>query len=702
MLRHVSKVFFPCSLLSFTLSVHAEKEVDLVEVIVTANRTEKLVSTIPNTVTVINQTELNTQIAINPDLSTILGNLVPSFSPSRQKLTGYGESMRGRSPLYLVDGVPQSNPLRDGSRDGHTIDPTMLERIEVIHGANAIHGMGASGGIINLITKRPTEDFTQNLRVETFAQTEDVGESLGYGLNYSISGRKDSVDAMGAISYRTSGVAYDANGEVIGFDNTQGDTMDSDMLNFFIKTGYEWNDQRIELSINSFDIAGNNDWLAVPGSVSEGIPTTAVKGDVEGKPSSNEVTMFNINYSNEEIFGQNLRFQLFSQDFAGTYGGGIYATFQDPAYGEDVFDQSRNNSEKLGMKLTLVKDEVAGTSLNVVYGLDVLRDETNQELVQTGRAWVPPTKYKNYAPFLQLEYTGIKSLILTGGVRHEESALQVNDFTTLYSYNGGQFVVGGETEFSDTLYNLGATFDLTENWRLFGNLSEGFSMPDVGRVLRSINEPDLEIESFLNLKPIVTENAELGFEYRSDPLYAQLSYYQSNSDFGQRLQVDADGIYSVEREKTEIDGFEFRTEWDASVNNFIGLRYAYTDGQFDSNDDGRVDTDLSGANMSPNKVNISWDYQWLADVSSRVQANYHFDREFKDSEGNVGEEDKFEGYLTLDASVKLATLGGEFRLSLQNLTNEDYFTYYSQTIGSDGRNFKGLGRSFLISYQIGF
>jgi len=50
-------------------------------------------------------------------------------------------------------------PLRDGSRDAHTIDPAMIERIEVIHGANALQGLGASGGIINIITKRaPRED----------------------------------------------------------------------------------------------------------------------------------------------------------------------------------------------------------------------------------------------------------------------------------------------------------------------------------------------------------------------------------------------------------------------------------------------------------------------------------------------------------------------------------------------------------------
>lgn len=69
---------------------------------------------------------------------------VPSFSPTRQKLSGFGEPLRGRSPLYLVDEVPQARPLRDDSRDGYTFDPFFTDRVEVIFGSNAIQGVGAS------------------------------------------------------------------------------------------------------------------------------------------------------------------------------------------------------------------------------------------------------------------------------------------------------------------------------------------------------------------------------------------------------------------------------------------------------------------------------------------------------------------------------------------------------------------------------
>lgn len=696
---------FPLRLLAFgiataSLSFPALGQDSLEEVVITASRTARPLSTIPNTVTLIGEQDLTQQINISHDLSTVLGNMIPSFTPSRQKLTSAGESLRGRNPLYMVDGVPQSNPLRDGSRDGHTIDPLMLERIEVIHGANAIHGLGASGGIINLITRRPGDEWQQRVRLESSLQEEDVGESLGYGVNYSLSGREGAYDLLGSVSWRGTGIAYDANGRVIGFDNAQGDTMDADTLNVFLKGGYEWSDQRLELTYSYFDLAGNNDWTAVEGDYANGVPTTAEEVPFPGKPVSNEVTMLNLTYANDDILGQDLRLQVFDQRFAATYGGGTFATYVDPRFGDTVFDQSQNNSDKRGMKLTLVEDAPAGLPLSLVYGMDFLNDKTYQALILTGRNWVPESDYENLALFAQLEYSGIERLVLTAGLRHERAELQVDDFTTLYSYNGGQFVRGGQPEFSKTLPNIGATWRLTDAWRVFANYSEGFSMPDVGRVLRGINLPGQDVETFLNLEPIITENTELGLEYNTERFSAQLSYYRSDADFGQRLQANSDGIYSVLRERTEIDGYEFRTRWSPVVGDSLELRYARTDGQYDADGDNQVDTDLGGANMSPDRLNLSWEHDWTISINTRLQANVVRDRDFRDSsDALIGD---FEGYTTVDLYAEWRSGAGDWRLGIQNLSNRDYYTYFAQTQGSDARNFKGLGRSYTLSYALLF
>lgn len=84
----------------------------------------------------------------------------------------------GRTPLYLVDSIPQSTPLRDGKRSGFTIDPAFVERVEAIYGANAIQGSSATGGVINYVTVDPswTGEWLNRITVEiTSDDLEDGG-----------------------------------------------------------------------------------------------------------------------------------------------------------------------------------------------------------------------------------------------------------------------------------------------------------------------------------------------------------------------------------------------------------------------------------------------------------------------------------------------------------------------------------------------
>ena len=55
------------------------------EMVVTASRSERPLSTIANTVTVINEQELIKQMGVTSDMSTILGNLIPSFDQAAKK-----------------------------------------------------------------------------------------------------------------------------------------------------------------------------------------------------------------------------------------------------------------------------------------------------------------------------------------------------------------------------------------------------------------------------------------------------------------------------------------------------------------------------------------------------------------------------------------------------------------------------------------
>lgn len=235
---------------------------------ITASRTEQTTASIPATVTVIDGEDLRQQLASADTLSDVLGNLVPAFSPSRQKLTSSGETLRGREPLYLIDGVPQSNPLRNGARAAYTIDPLMIERVEIIHGASAIQGMGASGGIINIVTKSAEQGANHEVNVGFSAPTSETSEGLSYRSGYLFRGASGDVSAVAGVQLRSTGMYVDGNGQLIGVDTAQGDTMDSDSYDVFAKLGYRIDAyQTVEVMLNHFDMEGNGDYSSVGGIV---------------------------------------------------------------------------------------------------------------------------------------------------------------------------------------------------------------------------------------------------------------------------------------------------------------------------------------------------------------------------------------------------------------------------------------------------
>lgn len=696
-------------------SINKNKHIE--KITVTASRMDKSPSSIPNTVTIIDNEQLEEQFRTTKDLSTIIGNLAPSFSPSRQKMSNTGETLRGRPPLIMIDGVPQSNPLRSGGRSGQTIDPAMIDRIEIIHGANAMHGLGAQGGIINYITKKPSGDNEHVVSFDVSVPNSLESNGISFGASYAFSGESEYIDMIGSVSYRNNGVYYDANDNVIGVDTTQGESMDSSSTDFFIKLGHDFSESRIELMVNHYNMENNGDWMPVPGDKANGIATGAVEEKQPWDAANNQVTTSSLTYTHANIGGQQLNIQLFNQDFKAVYGGGCFDSFYDPAFdgsdqvvqcgvgsnGENLYyDQSRNSSVKWGLKSSLLAKDIAGTGVDIAYGVDIFRDTTEQDLVKTGLSWVPESTYDNIAPYIQLDYDLIEDLTLSTGLRYEYAKLTVDDYKTLYGA-GDKQIEGGSPSFNETLFNVGVSYKVTPDMRVYTSYNQGFGMPDIGRILRDgRNFPgdNPSIDSSLALTPIVTDNVEIGADYQGEYLSAKIAYYRSASDYGSRLALNSDGFYDVRREKSVIDGIEANVTVFLSEQDDLGVNLAVQQGEYDSNNDNDVDSDLDGANISPNRVNLFWTHNFDNQMSSRVQANFYLDRDFDNAVG--AQYAQFDGYTTVDASFAMPLYTGTLSIGIQNLLNEDYFSYYSQTVGTNDRFFKGTGRTATLGYTLPF
>ncbi|WP_425641946.1 TonB-dependent receptor [Marinomonas gallaica] len=649
-------------------------------------------------VTVITREQIEQQMSVSSDSSQVLSNLLPAYAPNTQKLNNSSQTFRGRSVLYMVDGVPQSNPIREGSRSAHTIDLAMVERIEVIHGASAIHGLGATGGIINFITKSNRSDsLKQNINAQLTMPTEGLdGDTLSYKVGYQAQGAKGNWDYLVGLTRETQGMYIDGNGDYVGSATVRGDIQDSDSYDAFGKIGYWFNDdQNLEFEHNRYELEGQMNYRGVSGDRDNGIATSSIEARPEGKAPFNEVKTTSLVYTDTDIAGMELKAQAFHQDFKGRYGSSTSGSFQDPNTSETIYDQSQNESKKIGAKISLTKDDLLDNRLKVVTGLDVLQDTTSQKLILTDRTYVPETTYQNYAPFAQFELQANERLVLQAGARYEKAKLDVDTYQTVAARNGVT-VNGGQPEFEDAVYNAGAVFKLTPSVSVFANYSQGFGMPDVGRVLRGVSVADQDVDTLIDLSPIITDNYEAGVRYNKQNLDFEISYYESNSDLGSRI-VENNGLYTVSREKKEIQGAEATLGLALTEQHRLEAGYSYIKGKSDRDDDGSVDTKLTGAEIPPNRLRLAWTANWNNKLSTMLQANHAFDRDFDDNEL------EFDGYTLVDASMGYQLPVGRLNVSVANLLNEDYFTYYSQSAyKNDDFYFKGRGRTVTLAYGLEF
>ena len=678
------------------------QEEDMASVVVTATRTAKAVDKIPGAVSVITQQELSTQYLIADDPSQALATYVPGFSPSRQKMTSTGESLRGRQPLILFDGIPQSNPLRAGMREGYFADSAIIERIEVINGASAIQGMGATGGIINYITKTPRAKGTK-LTVNTRFATQFRSDNQDWKTGLTVSHKSDAFDLLGFVSTQRRGMGYDGNGRRLGIDNVQGDTNDSHGDDLFLKIGKSFGEQRVQLTVNRFNLTGEGDYKNDPGSVALGIPTGAVPGTPIGMAPRNRVRSASLDYRHADLAGGSLPAQVFKHDFESLYGATNTSTFQDVRIAPrgTLYDQSEVVADKIGSRITYVRPDTLVENLELTAGLDWLKDHTQQRLAGTNRVWVPELKFRSLAPFLQLEYE-FGDVTVRGGVRHEDAKLEVDTYTTLAAY-GSRVVEGGAAEFSKSVKNLGAVWRFAPQWSAFASVSEGFGLPDAGLVLRGVNVPNQSVANLISLQPIVTRNKEVGINWRGAKGQFGISRYDSRSKLGSVIRITSAGIGLVERVPTTVKGWEANAEWKPVKGLSVFGTYATTDGKTAATQGAPMDLDLGARSQGPDKAVLGTNWQFMPKAQLRVQATHLRDRDinFGRVVGTSKLQENFKGYSLFDAAATFDTLYGRVGVSIENLFDKQYVGYYSQSAAKEdpAATYAGRGRTLAVSWS---
>lgn len=679
-----------------------DKNSDLNEVIVSASRKAESLAQTPSSVTILTAKDINTQSVISPNLANILAYSVPGLGAATNQTGNSGQTLRGRGVLVLIDGVPQSTPLRAGGRDIRSIDPSVIERVEVIKGATAIYGNGAEGGLINYITKKPASGKVLGGYSQLGLTGNTKGDStLGYRVVQQFYGKSGKLDYIVSGTYEKTGVFRDAKNQVISPDYGLGETK---TYNGFLKVGYDFSPkQRLELMYNYFSSRQHSDYVLKNGIYGQE-PAIGVHGIRKGE---DEGTRYNHNanlqYSNKQIFGQtDLQANVYLQDFYTIYSN--VASFYE---GGQSAIKSIKKGARVNLNTPLPVSENLLMQLN--YGVDLMNDKTSQNLTD-GRVWVPDMNMVNIAPYLQTTANIFKDLTIKGGLRVENINIKVDDFNTLATgaNNAGSIAVkGGTLNYNALVFNVGARYSANRLFNPFISYAQSFSVFELGRVLRAAQSNTL---SQLQTKPIIVNNYEAGFSSALGPVNISAAYYISTSKLGANL-LEVNGVYISQRIPERVWGYEFQADYVVTEKLSVGGNYAYVEGKGDVDDDGKFDgaqdVYLNTTRIPPSKSTLYLKYSGIKNLS--IDVNWM----------RVGNRDRFKPnattgkYLIGEGPVKaynlfnLATVyqaskALKLSLGLENLLNKAYYPSISQFYGNNAVYTRGNGRRFNLAAGYSF
>lgn len=679
------------------------------QVTVTATRSVESIAAVPGSVTVVGEKQINQQMGLSRNIADTLGRLVPGLPPSSQAMSIYGQTMRGRNYAVLIDGVPQATS-RNVTRDLQTIDPAAVERIEVVRGATAIYGDRAAGGIINIITKNPEAGaprFSTAVGVDT-GLSHPSGSVGGY-VRQSASGARKWFEYSFAGAFQRTGGAFDAAGDRIPPDPFgQGGLADSGSQDLFAKLGIRWASQHLRPSVNYYRMRQDSEYafdpsvnLFPPGTVKARTRRGLEMDDPQGTGNA----VYNLDYTNQKLFGSRLHGQAYHRDYRTVFGPfdgrGI-------AIWGDRVRQSWLESTRSGGRLDI--ETPLSEHATLLWGSDFSRERTLQPVNtideqlydQSGglivrkigeAVWVPPIAQKNFGVFGQLEWKPVERFTFRGGLRHEQIRATVNDFTTL----AGNRLTGGTLRYGDTVYNAGAVVSVGYGLNLFGNFSQGFGAPDVGLALRGA--PAGSALNTIAFEAQKVNSYETGVRHYARSIQSSLSAFYSDSKLG----TSSGGFNRpVVRAPEKIYGFEATVDTQPLPRWSIGGTATWLEGRTDPSFSGNWMW-LNSFRIPPVKLTAYLDHQTTGRWHNRVQGLYSGSRKRFQNRNVFGERDVL-SYVVFDWISSIRAGRGDIQLSIENFLNRQYFVRESQLLWS-GRNDSfsaARGAVFAIGYRISY
>lgn len=513
------------------LQVQAQETVELDEVKVTAGRVEQELMDVNMSVSVITQEEIRRSSARN------VGELLEDIPGVRINNDG-GQGMkrikiRGEDAfrtLVMIDGQKVSEH-KSMSGSPMLIDPSMIERIEVIKGpASVLYGSDAIGGAINIITKK--------------GGTKPIEGEVSAGMNTSASGKNASGSIYGGID----GWKYRLSASIEDNDNLK--TPKGEMENTYFTArsvsgflSYDFTpDATVGASLDYYDLEFGSSDVNTPGFAVDVPKWTRFKAAAFGEIKNITSSFVRLR---TDIFYQKSKKDM-TNTVPGVWTQGEVDTFKAMGFEEAFLNRvgvqagnayvlqphASNDMNQYGFSIQA--DWQIGDRNYLIAGYEISYDDLNAHSWNTGTNVMPmmltDKNYDGYqmtnAVYASMETLLSANLTLTYGARY---TWVKTDMDSINNKMGTK--TSGEGSDGKIVFNAGVLWHGTDNLTLRASYAQGYRSPilqelyidtSMGSTGTTYANPDL--------KPETSDNFEIGARWNSTGLSADLAIFYSTAD----------------------------------------------------------------------------------------------------------------------------------------------------------------------------
>lgn len=635
-------VFLLASIDLYAAEEKDAKAFDLGELVVTPTRTQEAVTNVASNISIITKQDIEkTGAKTIPDaIRQEPGIIVKDWSGTGKKVSvdirGFGETGL-LNVLVLVDGR-RINDIDLGGTDWSQIPLESVERIEVIRGsASVLYGDNASGGVINIITKKGEKKPRINIKAQG-------GSYSTYGVSAETLGLLDKFDFYALAKYF----------------NTKGYRENNDLAakDIDLKAGYSLN----EFINPRIQVVLHEDVYGLPGTLTDADIENLGRRGSKNTHDKADTKDYMIRIEQEgkvKVFGNDMGSLLLDSSYRTKR---VYTDWVETGW------MTKNNIRTVNFNPRYVLEKIIMNLKNkTVLGWDLqeAKDKIESGSVSSQKDLIDITKRSN-GLYIFNELSPFERLSFAAGFRYENA-----DYIFCQSQSTYRYIEKNDLARVGT---IGATYSYMDNSSVFARFSQSFRMPAVDEYYSSWTG----LNAALN--PQRSNDYEVGIRHSfKDKITAGMTYYCMN--IKDEIYYNPLTWANENYPKTKHKGVETQVKADINKRLSVFGTYSYTYAKLKSGPyNGNV---IPG--VPKNKASIGADVVLPYGFSTSLIGNYIGSQFLISDQAN--QVAKMKRYVTFDSKTRFQYKDFAVNFSVNNIFNKKYSEYGVTNAAGTSRNF---------------